>query len=191
MVELHERPAHGAGEVRVEREALPAPVERAAELAQLRLDRVLGLPLPGPDALDELLAAELAPVDPLLGELPLHDHLRRDPGVVGAGHPEHAVPAHPHPAGEDVLDRAAVGVPDVELPRDVRRRDDHREPRGPGRPPRLKAALRFPEPVPPLLERGRLEGLRKFPWIVFRGRGYGAFGHRSSRDRSPALRSSA
>ena len=117
--------AHGAREVRVHREPQPAPVERAAEPAQLREDRVAGLAPPGPDPLDELLAAERAPVDPLLRELPLDDHLRRDAGVVGPGHPEHAVAAHPLPARQDVLDRSSVGVPDVEPPRHVRRRDHH------------------------------------------------------------------
>ena len=53
VVELHEGVAHRPGEIGVEREALAAPVERAAEPPQLRLDRVAGLALPGPDALDE------------------------------------------------------------------------------------------------------------------------------------------
>ena len=168
-IELHEGPPHGAGEVRVEREPFPAPVERAAELSQLRLDRVLGFPLPGPHALDEFLAAELPPVDPLLRELPFHDHLGRDPGVVRAGHPEHAVSAHPHPPRQDVLDRASIGVPDVQLPGDVGGRDHHHEPRRTGRPLGLEAPLGLPEPVPPLLERRRLEGLRKLLRALFRG----------------------
>src|SRR5262249_39464979 len=108
LVHRHEGVAYGPREVRVHREPLARPVERAPEALQLRLDRVLGLALPGPDALDELLAAERLAVDAFLRELALDDHLGRDPGVVGPRHPEDAVAQHALPPGQHVLDRAPV-----------------------------------------------------------------------------------
>ena len=87
------------------------------------------------------------------------------PGVVGPRHPEHAAAAHPLPARQDVLDRPAVGVADVQPPGHVRRRNDHDEARrargarraGSGRPspsgstsaPRSAPGRRsFPGPSP-------------------------------------------
>src|SRR5262249_19569016 len=153
----HEGVAYGPREVRVHREPLARPVERAPEALQLRLDRVLGLALPGPDALDELLTAERLAVDAFLRELALDDHPGRDPGVVGPRHPEDAVAQHALPPGQHVLDRAPVGVPDVEAARDVRGRYDHDEARRAGGSDRLETALGLPDPVPALLEPGGRE----------------------------------
>ena len=158
-VEAHEGVPDRPREIRVHREAQAAPVERAAEPPQLREDRVAGLPAPRPHALDELFPAEVPAPDPLLRELALDDHLGRDAGVVGARKPQDPAAAHALPARQDVLDRAAVGVADVEAPGDVRRRDDHDEARRPRRAPRLEAAFPLPEGVPALLEVRRVEGL--------------------------------
>ena len=90
--------AHRAREIGIHGKAQPRPVERAPEPAQLPEDRVAGFPPPLPHALDERLAAEGPPVDPLFGEMALHHHLRRDPGVIGARDPQHAELEHPLPA---------------------------------------------------------------------------------------------
>ncbi len=55
-----------------------------------------------PDALFELLAAQVAVVDALFGELALHHHLGGDAGVVGAGQPQRVVAEHAMPADGDV-----------------------------------------------------------------------------------------
>src|SRR5262249_46239496 len=53
LIEEDERVADRARKIRIHGEPLPTPVERAAESPQLRLNRVFGLALPGPYALDE------------------------------------------------------------------------------------------------------------------------------------------
>ena len=81
------------------------PVGRRAELALLERDAPAALGLPLPDALDELLAAEVVAALAFALELPLDDDLRRDAGVIDPGRPERVVPAHAVPAREHVLDR--------------------------------------------------------------------------------------
>ena len=83
--------------------------------------------LPGPDATDELLAAELAPVGLLaLHELALDDHLRGDAGVIGSRLPQHVAAAHALEAAEHVLQRVVEGMAHVQRAGDVRRRNDDR-----------------------------------------------------------------
>ena len=93
FVEPDEDFAHGAGEAGIEGEALAAPVAAGAQADHLALDGVAVLRLPLPDALFELLAAQVAAVDALFGELALHHHLGGDAGVVGAGQPQGVVAA--------------------------------------------------------------------------------------------------
>ena len=79
-----------------------------------------------PDPLQELLAAEIVPGQPLLGQLLFDDPLAGDAGVVGPGNPERGVAEHAMPADHDVFDGHEQGVTDVQLTGDVRRRhDDH------------------------------------------------------------------
>jgi hypothetical protein len=106
----------------VHREALARVVERGAEAAELAHDRAPRLLEVAPDALDELLAAELLARGALERELLLDDVLCGDPRVVVARLPERVVALHPVPADEEVLDRAVERVPHVERARDVRRR---------------------------------------------------------------------
>ena len=65
---------------------------RGAEPLHLLLDGAAVVLLPIPDALDECLAAHVAAVLALVGELALHHHLRGDAGVVGAGQPQRGQP---------------------------------------------------------------------------------------------------
>jgi hypothetical protein len=99
FVQPDERGPHGSRETLVHREARALPVAAAADAAQLRQDLVAELLAPLPDAAHHLFAAERARVDTLGVELFLDDGLRRDAGVVGAGHPQgvkavHALVAH-------------------------------------------------------------------------------------------------
>mmetsp|Transcript_49822 Transcript_49822/g.153860 ORF Transcript_49822/g.153860 Transcript_49822/m.153860 type:complete len:1584 (+) Transcript_49822:1327-6078(+) len=128
VVEADEGLLHGAAEHLVHGEALPRPVHAGGDLAQLRADAAAVLLLPGPDALEELLTAQVVPGKLLLlEEEPLHHALGGDASVVGAGNPEGHVTAHPVPAGKRVLDGAGERVAEVQGARDVRRRDDHDE----------------------------------------------------------------
>ena len=104
------------------------PLRGRAEAPHLRRDRAAVLVLPPPDALEELVAAELRPTRRALArERALDEELRRDARVVRAGHVERRVAAHAVPAREAVLDGRRQGVAQVERPRDVRRRDDDDE----------------------------------------------------------------
>src|SRR5262249_29546962 len=88
--DLDHRPRH----LRVHGEVLLLPVSRGAEAPHLPRNRRARLFLPLPDALDELLAAEVMPRLALLLELALDHDLRGDASMVGADHPVHVVAAH-------------------------------------------------------------------------------------------------
>ena len=84
--------------------------------------------LPVPDALEEFLAAEVVAGEVLVfAQLLLHLDLRGNARMVGAGHPQRTEALHPLVADEDVLERLVERVPHVELPCDIRGRDDDRE----------------------------------------------------------------
>ena len=112
----------------VEREPHAVPVAAGAEVAELPEDPLLILLLPGPDPRDEPLAAEIVAGELfLLEQPPLHDRLRGDAGVIGAGHPEREESLHPPGADEHVLQRVVEGVAEVEGAGHVGGRDDDRE----------------------------------------------------------------
>ena len=122
LVEIDEDLAHGGRGAVVHGEAGARPVGGRAQAAQLLEDRPAGLFLPGPDPLQELLPAQVAPVEALLVQLALDHHLGRDAGVVHARLPERVAAGHPVVADQDVLDREGQGVTDVQAARDVGRR---------------------------------------------------------------------
>ena len=125
IVELHEHFRDGLIEPCVQREPLAAPVTARAEALQLVGDLAAGLFLPLPDALDEFLAAEIAPAEiAFLGQLPFHHHLRRDARMVRSRLPQRAIAAHPVIADQHVLQRVVERMPHVQHARNVRRRDD-------------------------------------------------------------------
>ena len=124
LEQVEERAADGARADLVEREPGPVPVARAAHQPELAQDPLLVLVLPGPDPLDQRLAAEVVAGLLLLLEQPLlDDGLGGDAGVVGAGHPEGVVALHPPPADQDVLERVIQRVAQVQGAGHVRRRD--------------------------------------------------------------------
>src|SRR6266545_1178601 len=182
-VQLDERMPHRQRQVRIERESLARPVERAAESSDLRLNGVLRVALPRPDPLDELLPPELASVDPLLCELFLDHHLGGDARVVGARHPENPVAEHPLPAREDVLEGPPEGVADVKPSGHVGRRDHHDESGRAGRAHGLEASLLLPRAVPALLEVGGIEVLLELPRGL-RGAGLDRSGGRRARGKA-------
>jgi hypothetical protein len=122
----HEEGHHRADVVVVHREPLARVVERGAEAAILAHDGAAGPLEPLPGALDERLAAEILPGEPLARELVLDDVLRGDARVVVARLPERVVAPHAMPADEDVLKRAVERMAHVQLAGDVRGRDADR-----------------------------------------------------------------
>ncbi len=113
------------GAALVHGEALPLPVAGGTQLFQLGHNAPAVLLLPGPGPLEEALPAHL-----LLGEALLLAHilhylgLRRDGGVVGAGHPEGVVALHPPPTDEDILHGVVQSMAHVKLPGDIGRGHD-------------------------------------------------------------------
>ena len=118
---------HGGGQAVVQGEPLAAPVDGIAEPLHLAEDRAAVLLLPVPDLLHEQVPAEIVLGLAVDGEPALDQGLGGDPGVVHPGQPEHLVPGHPVPAGQDVHQRVVEGVPDVQVAGDVRRRQHDRE----------------------------------------------------------------
>ena len=162
LVELHEDAQHGTGQALVHGEALARPVAGRAEPAQLFQDRAARLFAPGPDLLDEGLAADRLGVavfrrhaaverDPLLRQHPLHHHLGRNAGMVGAGLPQHVAPLHPVEADQDVLDRVVEGMAEMQAAGHVRRRDHDGVGFAIGRRIGPERARRFPAVVLPAL----------------------------------------
>ena len=123
-VELHEDLAHGAGEALVHGEAQALPVHGAAHGVDLVQDAAAVLLAPLPDALDELLAAQILAALALLGEGALDHVLGGDAGVVGAGHPEDVASLLAVVAAERVDEGEVERMPYVQGAGHVRRRDD-------------------------------------------------------------------
>ena len=118
-----EGPLHRARADRVHGEALTIPVARTAHGLLLADDARLILFLPIPDALHERLAADVVARLAFQFEQPfLHHRLRRNAGVVGAGHPERIVARHAVPARQQILHDVVHGVPHVERARHVGQR---------------------------------------------------------------------
>src|SRR5262249_20607436 len=139
-------------------EALARPVAARAEAAELARNRAARLRFPFPHMLEESLAPDLGALKALAFEVPLDDHLRSDPCVVGAHDPESILAPHPFAPGEYVLERVVERVADVERSRHVRRRHDDR--------PRLRIralgpeqALALPMRVPEILDRAGFKRL--------------------------------
>lgn len=109
----------------IHREPFPLPIAGGSELLELADDRPAGLFLPTPDALQKFFASERFPRRAFGLQLSLHHILRRNSGMVGAGHPEHIPSLHPAPADQDVLQRVVQGMTHMQRSRDIRRRDHH------------------------------------------------------------------
>ena len=125
VIQVDEHLADRLGAALVHREALALPVAGRAELFQLADDAVAVFVLPVPDALKELLAAEVVTGQALLlAEVFLYLDLGRDARVVGAGHPQGLVALHTLGADQDVLQGLVERMAHVELAGHVRGRDD-------------------------------------------------------------------
>ena len=129
-------------------EAFARPVAGRAEPFQLIDDDAAALGLPLPDPLEKFGPAHLAPARLLpLHQLSLDHHLGRDPGVIGAGLPQHVAPAHPLETAQNVLQGVVERVPHMQRTRHVRRRNHDGERLGvaPLRAPGLERAAVLPE----------------------------------------------
>ncbi len=171
FVQADEGLPHRRGKPLVHREALARPVARRAEPPHLVRDGRAGVLLPRPDALGELLAAEIAPALALRLQLLLDDDLRRNAGVIGAELPERVVAAHPVVADQHVHQRHLERVPHVQRAGDVRRRKLDAEGARAGRAVGLEVALRFPARIPLRFDGVGFEALGEFHGGACRPRG--------------------
>ena len=149
FVEADEGFAHCAGKTGVQSEALARPVATVPGALHLLDDAATVLPLPLPHTRLELLAAQVALVQSLFGELSLHHELRGDAGVVRSGEPQRRNPEHSPPAHLGVDDRMLEHVADVQRAGHVRRRNHQRT----IRVPRLRLGpekLRLHPPLRPV-----------------------------------------
>src|SRR5690606_28366470 len=83
LVQAHERLAHRARELRLQRELRPRPVARTTDGTELLENCGAGTVDEVPHALDKRLPADLLAGSAFGGKLSLHDVLRSDAGVVG------------------------------------------------------------------------------------------------------------
>ena len=127
VVQLDERLVHGAGEPLVQGESLARPVARTAQCLQLFDDLRAVLLLPLPHAGNERLAPDVVARQAVLCQHLLHHVLGGDTGVVRPGEPARVVPVHPLVADDDVLQGVVQGVPHVQPPGHVGRRNDDGE----------------------------------------------------------------
>jgi len=102
LVKAHKHFGDGAREAVVHREAIARPIDRVAESSFLTRNRVARLRLPFPHALHERFAPDVATVLAFRVELALHDHLRRDARVIGAGLPQRVAALHPVEASQRI-----------------------------------------------------------------------------------------
>ena len=127
--QLDEDMAHPFRVGGVHREPFAAPIARATEPFELLDDDVAVLGLEIPDALEKLVAAEVAAGFALgFAEFALDFRLGGDAGVVGAGQPQDFLAKLAGAAGQDVLKRVVQDVPEMQDAGDIRRRDDDRIP---------------------------------------------------------------
>jgi hypothetical protein len=185
LVQAVEGLNHRGAAAGIKGEALPLPVHRIAQAAQLAHDRAAAACLPGPGLLQEGLAAQVFLALALRLELLLEDRLHGDRGVVGAGQAEHvfapqALEAH------DCVDQGRVeGVAHVQAAGDVRRRDDDGKGLTLRRRVWMEGAAGFPGLLPTRFGTGRVVGLGQGR---FRGReGGGGLGHGGGAGDGPML----
>ena len=123
-VEGDEHLSDRIGEPLVHGEADPLPVAGCAQSLELVDDQVAVLFPPLPDLVDEGLSPQVVPGDALCRQGLFHHVLGGDAGMVGSRHPQRVEPVHPLVADHDILQGVVQGMPHVENPGDVRRRDD-------------------------------------------------------------------
>ena len=124
LVEADEGGADGVAGTLVEGEPVALPVGGDAQAAGLLVDDATGLFDVLPDPLHEGLAADVMAAGALVEQLPLHDPLGGDPGVVCAGQPEGGDTGHATIADERVLEGFLQCVPQVKLTGHIGRRHD-------------------------------------------------------------------
>ena len=174
FIEARKNGYHRARVSRVHGKPVTAPVDGGAQALHLPANRltIFFLPLPAPlhepfrthrqpQPLPLTLPGTLGLRSPfqlrqsLPTQLPFHDHLRSNGGVIGTGQPQHVLAAHAMPAHQDVDFCMLQHVTHVERARDVRRWDTEAKAR-----PRRITARAIQLLLDPKARPARLDGLR-------------------------------
>ena len=165
-IEPDEHAANRHGQCRIHCEALPAPVGRSAEPAELASDSSARLLPPLPDARNESVAAEARFGAAFRDHLVADDDLGGDAGMIRAGLPEHVAASHAPIPYEHILQREGQRVPHMQAPRDIRGRHHDRVGRLAAVRVGAERARTLPEFVAPRLHRSWPIGLVKHHSIV-------------------------
>ena len=143
----------------IHREVFALPVGRGAQAAHLAGDDGTGFFFPFPHFFHEFLAAQVMARNLLRVQLALHDDLRGDARVVGAGNPGRVVAQHAVVAGQAIHDGLVERMAHVQGAGDVRRRQLDAE----GRFSRIEGGAKvtalLPLGAPELFNVGGLERL--------------------------------
>ena len=125
VIQAYEHFAHSRRAAFIHRETLAVPVTGRPQRTQLGHDAVAILFLPVPNAFEELFAAEFITVRSLFTQRSLNLGLRSDTGMVTARNPNGIVALHAAETNQNILQRIVKGMPHMQLPRDIWRRDNH------------------------------------------------------------------
>ena len=170
VVQINEHLHHRAGEMRVHGELFPAPVHRTAQTAQLPGDGAAAFGLPFPHLVDELLARVVGALVLCGFQLAFDHHLRGNPGMIGADHPQRILAAQAFIAHDNILQRVVERVADVQAARYIGRRVDDGEGLGVW-PLWPEQAVGFPMGIPLRLDGGGVECLVQLRLVVRLGHG--------------------
>ena len=124
LMQVHKHINYRLVIVRVHRKGRTIPVTASPQLPKLLQNDPPVLLLPLKSVFQELLPANIALIDTLLGEHLHHLGLRSYTGVVRTRHPHRFLAFHPGLAHQHILNRVVQHMPHVQYPRYVWRRDD-------------------------------------------------------------------
>ena len=116
LVKRHKHFPHGTGKPLVHGKALAHPVAGSAQALELGDDLSAGFAPPAPHPLDKGITPYLVTIGSLLGKLLFHHILGGNAGMIGAGHPQHLIAAHPFPAHQNILQGVVQGMADMQHP---------------------------------------------------------------------------
>ena len=124
IVKLNKHLDDGLAKPLIHREAFVGPIATRAQTAELGRDRPPTLGLPFLHLVDKFIAGEIGALLLMQRHLPLNHHLRGNPGVISADHPQRILALQAGVADEDVLQCIIQRMADVQAARHIGRRHD-------------------------------------------------------------------
>ena len=127
LIQTHKGFSHSLRTALIHGKPFSVPVTGAAQLAQLRSNRVAIFLFPGPGAAQKLLAPYFIAVGAFLLQLRLHLCLGCNPGMIRARNPQRVKPAQPFIPHQNILHGVVHGMPHVQLTGYIWRRHHDRK----------------------------------------------------------------